>query len=153
MKAISLIQPWAWLVTAGSKRIENRTWHLPPSMVGQTVLIHASKTDPRKFPDVHLFMKYIGISEEIPPEAFSMRGGVVGWATIQGCLCPGSTTLPEGYDTRWWMSDQHGFLLEKVGVLPYTQCKGGLGFFELDLHFDEVPLPRPAPAPPQLKLW
>ncbi len=153
MKAISLIQPWAWLVTAGSKRIENRTWHLPKSMIGQTVLIHASKTDPRKFPDVHKFMEFVGLREDIPSEAFSMRGGVVGWAKIGGCLCPHNTMVVDGYDLRWWMKDQHGFLLEKVGVLPFTPCSGRMGFFDLDLSFDELKSDVAPMEQPQLKLW
>lgn len=42
MKALSIRQPWAWLVVHGPKRIENRSWHLPPSMVGQRIYIHAA---------------------------------------------------------------------------------------------------------------
>ena len=46
MKAISVKQPWAYLLCAGIKGIENRTWKLPEKYKGQRVLIHASaKTD------------------------------------------------------------------------------------------------------------
>jgi len=46
MKAISVKQPWAYLLCAGIKGIENRTWILPEKYKGQRVLIHASaKTD------------------------------------------------------------------------------------------------------------
>ena len=27
MKALSIRQPWSWLIAAGYKDIENRTWH------------------------------------------------------------------------------------------------------------------------------
>jgi hypothetical protein len=46
MIAISVKQPWAYLLCAGIKGIENRTWKLPEKYKGQKVLIHASaKTD------------------------------------------------------------------------------------------------------------
>jgi len=42
MKTISLRQPWAYLLCAGVKYIENRTWKLPEKYKGERVLIHAS---------------------------------------------------------------------------------------------------------------
>jgi hypothetical protein len=46
MKAISVKQPWAYLLCAGIKGIENRAWKLPDKYKGKRVLIHASaKTD------------------------------------------------------------------------------------------------------------
>ena len=46
MITISVKQPWAYLLCAGIKGIENRTWKLPEKYKGERVLIHASgKTD------------------------------------------------------------------------------------------------------------
>ena len=46
MITISVKQPWAYLLCAGIKGIENRTWVLPEKYKGERVLIHASaKTD------------------------------------------------------------------------------------------------------------
>lgn len=46
MIAISVKQPWAYLICSGIKPIENRTWKLPEKYKGQRILIHASaKTD------------------------------------------------------------------------------------------------------------
>lgn len=47
MKAITLKQPWAYLVCSGVKDIENRTWKCPEKHIGKRVLIHASKTSYR----------------------------------------------------------------------------------------------------------
>ena len=44
MKTISIKQPWAYLIAAGIKDIENRTWKCPGKYIGKRVLIHASKT-------------------------------------------------------------------------------------------------------------
>lgn len=40
--AISVKQPWAYLLCAGIKPIENRTWALPEKYKGERVFIHAS---------------------------------------------------------------------------------------------------------------
>ena len=42
MKAISIKQPWAYLIASGIKDIENRTWKCPEKYIGTRVLIHAS---------------------------------------------------------------------------------------------------------------
>lgn len=40
--AISIKQPWAYLIASGIKDIENRTWTCPQKYIGKRVLIHAS---------------------------------------------------------------------------------------------------------------
>lgn len=40
--ALSIKQPWAYLIAAGIKDIENRTWKCPQKYIGERVLIHAS---------------------------------------------------------------------------------------------------------------
>lgn len=44
MITLSVKQPWAYLLCAGIKNIENRTWELPEKFRGKRVLIHASGT-------------------------------------------------------------------------------------------------------------
>lgn len=41
MKALSIWQPWAWLIAAGQKRIETRCWS---TLYRGPLLIHAGKT-------------------------------------------------------------------------------------------------------------
>jgi len=45
MKALSIIQPWAWLITRGYKDIENRGWYTP---YRGRFLVHASKAYPKR---------------------------------------------------------------------------------------------------------
>ena len=47
MKTISIKQPWAYLIAAGIKDIENRTWKCPEKYIGERVLIHASASAPK----------------------------------------------------------------------------------------------------------
>ena len=44
MKALTVKQPWAWLLIHGTKDIENRNW--PTSLRGE-IAIHAAKGMPR----------------------------------------------------------------------------------------------------------
>ena len=46
MKAISLHQPWASLITVGAKTIETRSWAPPKALIGQRIAIHATKRMP-----------------------------------------------------------------------------------------------------------
>ena len=48
MLAISIRQPWAWLIVNGYKDIENRSWCPPEKVIDQSVLIHAGKAKPTK---------------------------------------------------------------------------------------------------------
>ena len=41
-KVLTIKQPWAYLIAAGLKDIENRTWKCPEKYIGQRILIHAS---------------------------------------------------------------------------------------------------------------
>lgn len=41
MRALTVKQPWASLIASGEKRIENRTWRPPASLIGERIAIHA----------------------------------------------------------------------------------------------------------------
>ena len=41
-KALTVKQPWSFLICSGIKDIENRTWKCPQKYIGERVLIHAS---------------------------------------------------------------------------------------------------------------
>ena len=43
MKAISVWQPWAWLIVHGHKTIETRSWPAPEALIGQRIAIHAAQ--------------------------------------------------------------------------------------------------------------
>jgi hypothetical protein len=133
MKALSIRQPWAWLIVNGHKDIENRTW---PSYRRGPILIHASKGMTKaEYEDVLDMLAWQpGIYEhKIVLPAFDAleRGGIVGRATIADSLT--ASTSP-------WFFGPHGFLLRDVTKLPFIEFKGALGFFDVpdDLIFDRA---------------
>lgn len=124
MKALSIRQPWAWLIVNGHKDIENRSW---PTRFRGPVLIHAAKGMTREeYEDARDLAEHLGVSLPAPHEL--ERGGIVGEATITGCnddnLSP-------------WFFGKFGFELAEAKPLPFQPCKGRLGFFEVD--YPEVP--------------
>ena len=118
MKALSVRQPWAWLIVQGFKDIENRTWQT--SFRG-TVLIHAGMTMDQegyeeiraRFPDIPL-----------PPIEELDRGGIVGQCAITDCVSQSDSQ---------WFSGPYGFVIENAMPLPFRPLPGKLGFFEVDL--------------------
>lgn len=42
MQALTIYQPWAWAICHAGKRLENRPWAPPPSMIGERLAIHAA---------------------------------------------------------------------------------------------------------------
>ena len=118
MKALSIRQPWAHLITHGLKPVENRTWS---TKVRGEILIHASKGFDRagyewvreNFPEIYLPQ----------PHEFE-RGGIVGSANLYDVTTAASSP---------WFSGPFGFCLDKGKPLPFVPMLGRLGFFDVAL--------------------
>ena len=126
MKAISVRQPWAWLIVHGYKDIENRSWRT--NFRGR-VLIHASKgMTKREYWDTWNCIELLSSGEhiELPPPEQLERGGIVGSVTIIGCCHPEAKTV-----SPWHMKGHYGFQLDAPIPLPFIECKGRLGFFDV----------------------
>jgi hypothetical protein len=112
--ALSVQQPWPWLIVDGFKPVENRDW---PTRVRRVIGIHAGK----KF-DV---AGYEWIRSEFPritmptPHMFDL-GGIVGRARIVDC--------DEEHASPWFVG-RYGFVLSDPEPLPFRACRGELGFF------------------------
>jgi len=79
VKALSLRQPWAYLVANGIKSIENRKWK---TKFRGLALIHASKGYDEWKPEYE-----VNYGVKLPcPIADLPRGGIVGVMTITDCV-------------------------------------------------------------------
>jgi hypothetical protein len=136
MKALSIMQPWASLIVGGPyapgvKRVENRTWNPPASMIGAQFAIHASKKlDMDAFNELHDGAFGWKRSEWMygTPAQFP-RSAIVGIATLDRVvLDPHSLTANEA---RFW-AGPIGFVLRDVRRIdPIADVKGALGFWAL----------------------
>lgn len=141
--ALSLISPWDFIIAQGPKRIENRPWALPADMRGRAFLLHVSKTKPDDFVSLEAFAEERGLT--LPPlPTHPPRGGIVGWARAVGQLRPRQAIPPDfGWDTRWWMPEQFGFLLSEAHPLPFVPLSGNRKFFRVPKDLAKaLPLPQ-----------
>ena len=118
MRALSVRQPWAWLIVNGYKDIENRSW---PTKFRGRVYVHAGmRVVPEDFPAQRAYIRESGI---MIPENLPL-GSIVGEITITDCS--------DFLDSPWFCGP-YGFVLAEPLVfhnpIPY---RGRLGFFRVD---------------------
>ena len=125
MKALSIRQPWAFLVLTGQKDIENRTYRLPPYMEGQRVIVHAGKTRDTDFLAWHeelgisLFDALLLTSTSIP------TGALLGEVTLTGCVTESDSI---------WFAGEPNYGWQLAAAAPYrvpVPYAGRLGFFDV----------------------
>jgi hypothetical protein len=125
MKALSIRQPWAWLIVNGHKDIENRSWS---TKFRGRVLIHAGKemTD-AEFEDASMSIAMFRAIDPLPlaDMAKAPRGGIVGVATITDCVPPARRA------SAWHVEGAFGFQIVDARPLPFIPCKGALSFFNV----------------------
>jgi hypothetical protein len=93
MKALSIRQPWAYLIITGDKDIENRTW---ATAYRGPVLIHAGKTMDYDALDLLLAAGVV-----IPHNSLLPRGGFVGIAAQTGVAVGGIGVGVGGMVCHW----------------------------------------------------
>ncbi len=124
MKALSIRQPWAWLIVNGHKDVENRTW---PTHFRGRFLVHAGRRfDAQGYRRVR---ERMGVAMP-EPEAFEL-GGIVGEAELVDCV--------QSSDSPWF-SGPHGFVLRHRRPLRFQALRGRQGFFDVEWTEDEQPV-------------
>jgi len=133
MKALSIRQPWAWLITHGWKPVENRT---RKSNYRGPLYIHAGKGMTRDdYAACMIFIAAFERRQERVPAWDVLRsecGGIVGRVNMVGCI-------EKPFDTTWtaksivnnYFTGPYGWLMQDAEVLPFFPCKGQLNFFEV----------------------
>jgi len=131
MKALSLLQPWAFLMANGHKNIENRSWF---TNFRGPVLIHASKGwDKENFPTAPIDKNgkqfFVPRRKDLPwPESMPEfvqdfeRGGIVGIMTITDCVYESDSP---------WFFGRYGFTVKDARPLPFVPCKGMYNFWKV----------------------
>jgi hypothetical protein len=120
MKALSIRQPWAWLIVNGLKDIENRTWS---SKFRGAFYVHASQKldgsrEEREALCVWVWERFgvlLPADDELPV------GGIVGSAHVVGVV---------EYSRSPWFKGPIGLVLDHAKPMPFRPYKGRLGFFD-----------------------
>ncbi|BBK30269.1 ASCH domain-containing protein [Stella humosa] len=116
MKALSIQQPWAWLISHGHKRVENRSWY---TGYRGPLLIHAGL---RVDQDGYEWVAETFPGIALPGPKTIARGGIVGQARLIACV-------NQRADDPWFFGPW-GFVLTDVAALPFRPCRGQLGIFD-----------------------
>jgi len=120
MLALSIRQPWAWLIINGGKDIENRDW---PTKFRGRILVHAGKGMTRdEFDSAAIFSFGRTGTAKLPPPDELQRGGIIGSVEIVDCV---------KHSGSHWFVGTYGFVLRDPRPLPFTPWKGRLGFFDV----------------------
>lgn len=138
MKALSILQPWAEVILAGYKSVENRSWRR--DNFPRRFLIHAGKKydgESECFIISTLLemgnLTYLQADDYAKKLRTAPRGAILGEATIEQCVGP----LQVPREDAPWAFGPWCYLLGNVkrfGVpVPY---RGELGFFEVALALE-----------------
>jgi hypothetical protein len=117
VKAISIRQPWAYLIVNGYKDVENRSW---PTKVRGRILIHAGKKIDKE--DYEYVIKKLKI--KLPPLDKVETGGIVGEVELVDCV--------ENSKSKWFRGE-YGFVLKNAKKKRFIPWKGQLGFFNVEV--------------------
>ena len=119
--ALSIQQPWAWLILhpheSLRKDVENRVWWRD---FRGPLWIHAGKKFDREGYD---WVRTEFVIPNLPDPGSFPRGGIVGRATVTGCV----TEHPSP-----WFFGPYGFVLANASPVELVPCRGMLGFFTPD---------------------
>lgn len=142
MKVLSVQQPWASLIVAGIKTVENRTWQ--PKLMPGRILIHASKktslramgNEPLEWVQEILNHQTYGNFADFPklPD-----GAIVGYVTVEKIDHDNANSVWAAGDNNdpnlfyWHLTD--AFVFDE----PITGVKGKLHLWDYDLDEDNLP--------------
>jgi hypothetical protein len=121
VKALTLHQPWAWLVFHG-KSVENRTW---PTHYRGPLAIHAAKAmTSREYQEAVDFVCGFNpsLAYRIPTPDVLIRGAFIGMVALVGCVTEHSSPFFNG-PYGWVLAEPQEF------ANPIL-AKGALGLWE-----------------------
>lgn len=137
MKAISIKQPWAWLIISGYKTVENRKWYTAHR---GDILIHASKSKLDLERDIEIVRRRFGIG--IDPEKL-VFGKVLAVADLIAC-----TKEPaEPIDRYWHDAGCFAWCLRRIRPIEPFSIRGRLNLFEVPFSFEDYPDQIKEPIP------
>lgn len=117
MRAISVRQPWAWLIVNGHKPIENRDWRCD---YRGPLVIHASKRMSQEQLDDYMHVQHKFPAIKMPPLREMPIGGIVGQANLVDCVTHS--------DSPWFMGE-YGWVLAEPRCAKFHGFSGKLGLF------------------------
>lgn len=136
LPCISLWQPWASLVMCGAKKIETRSWPVPPRIFATNpfsdgsvrVLIHAAKT--RKYLDTA--GSYF-VRKHYPEGIHCPAGAILGEVCLKRCIFIteefAASLTPQERALGDYTPGRYAWVLDRPDVIPPHPYRGRQGWF------------------------
>lgn len=160
MKVLTVKNPWAIFIALGWKRIENRDWSPPPSLIGKRIAIHAGAgkcrpIDQEDLDDLlrHELLPSFKANAERLKLPNTVRGYMDLWESMRGRVVAGVTikavhasreAVPE--DQRVWWMGKCAWELTDIRRVEGTAIKGQLGLWDLPADYAFQRLSAAIPA-------
>jgi len=142
VRALTVLQPWASCIAYFGKRVENRTWRPPESMLGQRIAIHAGVgLDKSGWDAFWTNRDLVGPNTCI---SFAMglmlaspkagRGVILATAVIERITTEGDSP---------WFTGPFGWVLREVETLEpddWVKCRGAQGLWTLPADVESAVL-------------
>lgn len=128
IKGLSLWRPWPWAILHAGKRVENRSWSPPKSMIGQYLALHsAQKWDEEGREWIEAETNFA----VVPPKEDHPAGVIVGVARLVTAVHENDLggELPD--NQRGWFCGPWGWILDDVVAIEPVPCKGAQGLWAL----------------------
>lgn len=149
-KAISIKQPWAYLICAGIKDVENRTW---PTKYRGRLYIHASAKSVGKYFEEGVFtadqLNYLIQSKKINLIEKVQLSAIIGHADIVDCVVNHSSIWAEKSEiglldepTNEYGKPIYNWVLANPVLFdkPILNIKGKLSFWDCSQHLKGIEL-------------
>lgn len=121
MKALTLLQPWAWAIIYGGKDVENRSW---TTRYRGTLAIHTSKRmTAAAYHAAAQFCALRGLT--LPPQTALTFGAIIGTVDLVDCL-------PDDPARRWGMPGQMHWIVANPRPCTPIVMRGALSIWDVD---------------------
>ena len=142
MKVLSVQQPWASLIVAGIKTVENRTWQ--PKQLPERILIHASKKTSLRLMDkepIEWVQEIFNhqLFGNLPDFSNMPSNAIIGYVTVERIDKDNAYSVwaaGESNDEKlfyWHLTDAYVF------DEPITDVKGKLHLWDYDIDEENLP--------------
>jgi hypothetical protein len=150
LRALTLIQPWAWAFGHAGKWIENRTWTPPTWLIGEPLAIHAGKkVDVEAVADLRFDGHSVPEMHKIDRGAIVVVARLIGWVRWPPEWRPPRSPADEALLSRtpeeeffgvapsrarlalksqWWAGPV-GWIFEDVVAIPPVPILGSQGLW------------------------
>ena len=125
LPALSIPQPWAWLMVQGYHDLSNRNW--TTSYRGPLFIHTSKKIDPTGFRGNDLFLPYWEqrygpvVAAALPRHKSDYpTGGIIGKAILSDVVSESASI---------WFKGKYGFVFKEVNALPFRPHEGRILFF------------------------